>query len=81
LSALPDLWPADDEGEAVEPVKRSCAFLLKHFEHVQVFAQRRTRDGSTETVAWGEGNYYARFGQVRQWVIGEEAAVKHRATE
>lgn len=42
--------------------------LRRHFDHVQVFANRE--DPGQETVGYsaGAGNWYARLGQVQVWL-------------
>ena len=67
----------DDPEEGLLPLKRACALLRKHFEHVQVFAQRSAGDGATRTAQYGEGNWYARYGQVREWLLRKEDGMIH----
>ncbi len=58
-------------------VKRHARSLMECFENVQIFATRHNPDGDsgggTIAVNWGLGNWYARFGQVREWMIQEQA--------
>lgn len=55
---------------------------MEHFDSVQVFCTRRLdKDGNTRTVAIGDGNWYARYGQVREWVLMEEAKSKDQAVQ
>jgi len=54
-----------------EIVGKAIADLMKHFDTVQVFATRvEVQDGKKVTVgaAYGDGNWYARTGQVRSWI-------------
>jgi hypothetical protein len=63
---------ADEEQDRdIEMVKGHCARLAEHFDAVQIFVTRPSEDG-TVTCQWGSGNWYARYGQVKAWVIGEE---------
>ncbi len=47
--------------------------LGEHFETVQIFCTRNSDDNNgTINAARGTGNWLARFGQVRLWIVGEE---------
>lgn len=50
-------------------VNAAVADLLRHFDTVQIFVTRQ-EPGNAGTVGFsdGLGNWYARMGQVRQWV-------------
>ena len=54
--------------------------LAEHFDTVQVFCTKKC-DGSRGTIRFheGAGNYYARFGQARQWIIREEELTRREA--
>ncbi len=54
-------------------VKRACQVLIEHFDAVQIFATRHV-GGETGTLGIhrGEGNWYARFGQVKDWCIKQD---------
>lgn len=49
------------------------AMLSEHFDNVQIFTSRIDADGDTEFHDKGGGNYYARTGQVRHWLIQQDA--------
>lgn len=53
-------------------VKKAAEHLAEHFDSVQVFVTRQ-EEGSTFHVAMGAGNYFARVGQVREWISMERA--------
>ncbi len=54
-------------------LKRHVAQLAEHFETVQIFATRHSAEhDGTVGAQWGEGNWYARYGQVKEWVVREE---------
>jgi hypothetical protein len=42
--------------------------LLKHFDTVQVFVTRQEPDGQTVAFSPGKGNWYARYGQITEWL-------------
>lgn len=51
--------------------------LIEHFDSVQVFATRHDPEqGGTVQFQIGKGNWFARFGQVREWMVYEEQKVK-----
>lgn len=47
--------------------------LLKHFDTVQIFATSVDSQGDTYSYASGDGNYYARRGQVDEWLRIQQA--------
>lgn len=59
--------------------------LSEHFESVQIFCNRHEHgelDGTVQ-VQKGSGNWFARYGQVKQWVVEQEEyeRMKARANE
>ena len=58
-------------GCAFALVKSHSARLAEHFDAVQVFVTKKTEDGTT-VCSWGDGNWYARYGQVKAWIVAEE---------
>lgn len=72
-----------------EEIVRKCLEALgKHFDNIQIFANKLTvlndeeefideeGEAATEvTVAYseGKGNLYARYGQIKQWVLDQES--------
>ncbi len=54
-------------------IKKHCDQLMEHFESVQIFVTRNSPENSgTVHVGRGEGNYFARLGQIHQWLLKEE---------
>jgi hypothetical protein len=53
--------------------------LSEHFDGVQIFATRYESDGNTLNIARGHGNFFARYGHVQEWVIGQEELQRARA--
>lgn len=65
----------DPKDVDVERLRDACDRLAAHFETVQIFATRANKggeDGSTLMFNQGSGNYFARYGQVKDWIIREE---------
>lgn len=58
--------------------------LGEYFDAVQIFASRyapatdKTGDNATVAVSAGVGNDFARFGQVKTWVLENEADAARR---
>ena len=62
------------EDSDMDRVKRACESLLDHFDTVQIFATRHEsgeKDG-TVTIRFGLGNWFARYGHVKDWILIEE---------
>jgi hypothetical protein len=60
-----------EEEKDMKLLTSHAAQLAEHFNTVQLFATRHEDDG-TVTVAYGEGNWYARYGQIKLWIKREE---------
>jgi hypothetical protein len=70
------------EDSDVARVKSAINTLSEHFDTVQIFCTRHEAgelDG-TITAQFGSGNWYARYGQVQEWINiqQENAAIKAR---
>lgn len=66
--------------EDIERVKNAINTLVEHFDAVQIFASRHepeTEDGTVH-VNLGRGNWFARFGHVRTWLVKEEEFFRER---
>lgn len=47
--------------------------LVEHFDSVQIFCTRNSPDlNGTVHIGYGRGNYFARLGQIRAWLIKED---------
>lgn len=58
----------------LDRVKKAAEALGEHFETVQIFVTKHEpeiEDG-TVNIAWSTGNFFARYGQVREWLIKVE---------
>lgn len=53
------------------------------FDTVQIFASKYEDDENGDTSYWveGRGNWCARFGQVREWLISQECNQMHKKPE
>lgn len=65
----------DHEGE-IDPgmklLKAHAIALSEHFDSVQIIATKLQPDGSTRMRPYGEGNWFSRYGSVRDWLKREE---------
>lgn len=52
-------------------LKQHALQLVEHFDSVQIVCTKRHQSG-TLIVPRGEGNWYARYGSVRDWVLRQE---------
>jgi hypothetical protein len=63
-------------------VKAALETLSEHFESVHIFATRHDGgpDGGTISVQRGVGNWFARRGQITEWLVkrDEEACIEIR---
>ncbi len=72
---MPDV-EADESDDEIKDrdtatLKKHVAMLEEHFDSVQIICTRREEAG-TIRADWGSGNWYARYGSVREWVLKEE---------
>lgn len=72
----------DDELEArhMRILDAHAAGLMEHFDSVQIIATKRL-GGSTVNAASGGGNFYARYGSVREWLIRQDEMVRENVRE
>lgn len=66
------------ESDDRERVRKALDDLGEHFDAVHIFASRH-ESGSlhgTVFVNMGTGNWFTRYGHVREWVIYEEEATR-----
>jgi len=70
-----------DTQRQMEVVKAAAARLREHFDSVQIFCTVAAPDNSTRCISWGEGDWFARYGHVREWVTKTEARARKEAVE
>lgn len=59
---------------------RALAILTEHFEAVTILVTRFDGESGNTVSAWrGRGNWHARYGQVREWVVKREAEARIEA--
>lgn len=72
----------DDEStaDAQAIVDRHVEQLAEHFESVHVFVNRHDGSrGETLCVNRHAGPWFSRYGQIREWILWEEEAVRAAA--
>jgi hypothetical protein len=75
---------AMSEMDDVERVKAACRVLGEHFDCVQIFASRhedKYESDGTVNVAYGDGNWFARYGQVVEWMIRQDERTRDHIRE
>lgn len=71
-----------DTDHDMELLKRHAAALAEHFTSVQIFCTRdadEEKEGGTVRCESGTGNWFARYGQVRNWITYQEEAERVHA--
>ncbi len=63
-----------DTDEDVKRVEQHANALAEHFDSVQIFVTRHEagRKEGTVNVNLGAGNWFTRFGQVKEWILRVE---------
>ena len=65
-------------------LQKAVDMLSEHFDNVQIFVSRQedgTRNRSTSFSVRGIGNYFARYGQVKRWLMMSEETDRQMARE
>lgn len=62
-------------------IQHHADILRTHFDSVQIFVTRQDDTiKQTVTANAGSGNWYARYGNVKAWIVGQDAyTAKHGA--
>lgn len=66
----------DNEDADLEMLRKHAGMLSEHFETVQIFATKLVPDGGTITVSQGSGNWYARYGQIKEWCVKQDETTR-----
>ena len=72
-----------DADKDMEMLQKALDALGEHFDSVQIFATRHDSGGSGGTIGVkrGCGNWFARYGQVREWMIQEEQSSRNNVAK
>jgi len=60
-------------------IKNQAKLLLASFDTVQIFATKHDKQDGSVSYHWGDGNWFARYGQVKNWTCKQEAITVHDA--
>lgn len=66
----------------LERIEKVAQVLGEHFDTVQIFATRHepgAKDAGTYRFSAGCGNWYARYGQVREWMLMQDEMAREKA--
>lgn len=71
------MTPAED----IERVQAHVNALIEHFDTVQIFVTRHMPAEADGTISIndGKGNWHARHGQVRDWIVGADEIIRMNA--
>lgn len=63
----------DQNDKKLELLKNQCRVLMQSFDSVQIFATKFDADGNggTGVFSYGDGNWFARYGQIHKWLVEE----------
>jgi len=63
----------------VKMINKHLDTLIEHFDSVQIFATRQSsHNDGTVHINIGRGNYFARYGQIKEWIIVEEESTRNK---
>lgn len=75
---------SDEEDQDIVRLQRAVESLGEHFDTVQIFVTRYEPDesgGGTINVNWGSGNWFARKGQVDNWIMKENERIRREVKD
>jgi len=68
---------SNEQDDLVAMLEKHVNALQEHFEHVHIFVGRNEPErDATRSVNRGGGNWFARFGQIQEWVIYEKERIR-----
>jgi hypothetical protein len=67
-----------EDTEDLKRVQAALDTLSEHFDTVHVFATRHEsgEQGGTVNVNLGVGNWFARYGQIQEWLVKQEEVTR-----
>lgn len=75
-----EIEPDNKDLAELKIVEDCVARLREHFETVEIFVTT-IREKRTRSLNSGAGNYYARIGQIKEWIIRDEEFVRNDARQ
>lgn len=59
-------------------VKKAATALSEHTDSCRIFVTvHRGGEEETSSFSYGKGNFYAQYGQIVEWVIGQDQAKRN----
>lgn len=76
-----DEYTKEEREQDVKLLDDCCAKLSEHYDTVQIFFTRNegSRLDGTVTCNRGSGNWCARYGQIREWLVYEDERIREAA--
>lgn len=64
-------------------IQKSAAQLAEHYDSVQIFVTRQEFGEKNGTIqaAYGVGNFYSRYGQVKEWIAIQDEGARERVRQ
>lgn len=74
MSVEPDQADYQDGADDIAKLRNHVSQLMEFFDTVQIFVTRHVNN-ETGTIAaqYGDGNWYARRGQIGDWLVKQDA--------
>lgn len=75
-----------EEDKDLGILKDACSKLGEHFESVHIFVTKSydpddPQERGTINASWGSGNWFARYGQIRTWIIKQDEQARKETRE
>jgi len=68
-----------EDAEAQVRLASALSSLGEFYDTVQIFVTKQQDDGDTLGNSGGVGNWFARYGQIQEWLILQEERQRHHA--
>ncbi len=80
LRVSDDNVSSNEHTDAVKMLDKHVNELSEHFENVHIFVTRHEGEkDQTRCVNRGSGNWFARYGQIREWLVYEDQKIRECA--
>ena len=69
---MPEVQQEEEGKRDLKMVQDTIQVLRQRFDTVQIFCSRHESAGGTTMIHWGDGNYFARYGQAQLWLMRQD---------
>ncbi len=77
---MSDNASSNEHSELVKMIDKHVNELAEHFDGVHIFVNRNEGHADqSRGINRGAGNWFARYGQIREWVVYEEQRIRECA--